>query len=89
MAVARGTTNHDFTWLVCMEFGFEPHGEALRHNLPGVYADNKEYDTLEQLKFVIRDAWNRIEQGAKRHFIESMSARIFGIISKKGRQIKY
>lgn len=54
-----------------------------------IYANNKQYDNVEDLKAAIVAAWNSIEQNVINNLVNSMSPRIFDVITVKGKQINY
>lgn len=54
-----------------------------------VYAENKHYDTVEQLKEAIESAWLGVESHILGNFIESMKRRVFQLIGRSGRLTNY
>lgn len=54
-----------------------------------VYANNKQYATVQALKSAIIDAWESIEQTIYSNLINSMPSRIFELIQKKGTATHY
>lgn len=54
-----------------------------------VYANNKQYDSVEALKNAISEEWNKIEPNLLQTLTESMNSRIFDLIKNKGKQVNY
>lgn len=54
-----------------------------------VYAGNRVFNTLAELKNEIIKEWRNIPQTVRQNLVNSMNSRIFDLISKKGRQTKY
>lgn len=54
-----------------------------------IYANNKQYENVASLKTAIIKAWNEIEQETVDNLVNSMSKRIFDVISVKGKTIGY
>lgn len=54
-----------------------------------VYAENKHYDTVEQLKKAIKSAWLGVESLILGNLIESMRRRVFQLIGRSGRLTDY
>jgi hypothetical protein len=54
-----------------------------------VYADGKQYNTLDELKNSIFDAWNQVESDTLHSLVDSMPSRIYELTSKQGLKIDY
>jgi len=54
-----------------------------------VYADNRQYQTVEELKTAIMGAWNRLPQETVNRLVESMRDRIFEVIQRSGKVTHY
>jgi transposase len=54
-----------------------------------IYADNRQYDTVQELRAAIVHTWNQIEPNTIRSLIESMISRIFELIRKNGGPTHY
>ena len=54
-----------------------------------VYADNRQYQTVEELKTAIIRAWNRLPQETVNRLVESMRDRIFEVIQRSGKVTHY
>lgn len=54
-----------------------------------VYANNRQYETVEQLKVAINAAWQQIEVQVLQNLVQSMSNRIFEVINKNGNATNY
>lgn len=54
-----------------------------------IYANNKQYDRVEELEESILACWNNLEQSVIDNLISSMENRIYSIISNKGNKIQY
>jgi len=54
-----------------------------------VYKDNRQYQTVTELKCAILDAWHSISQETIDNLINSMPNRIFDIITNRGGHINY
>ena len=47
-----------------------------------VYADNRQYQTVVELKTAIMGAWNRLPQETVNRLVESMRDRIFEVVQR-------
>lgn len=54
-----------------------------------MYANNRQYRTIAELKNGILEAWNTLDAELINRTVESMTNRIFDVIQKKGRSINY
>jgi hypothetical protein len=54
-----------------------------------IYAENKQYQTVEQLKQAILKAWRRLTVQTLRNHVESMPNRIFQVINRNGAATDY
>lgn len=54
-----------------------------------VYAENKQYDTVDQLRVAIGSAWLDVEPKILQNLIESMKRRLFQLIGRAGRLTDY
>jgi transposase len=54
-----------------------------------VYAENRHFDSIEELKVAIIKAWNEITPSTRKKLIDSMPNRIFELIKNKGGSTKY
>lgn len=54
-----------------------------------IYANNRQYDSVEQLQESILSCWNNLEQSIIDNLIESMQNRIYSVIANKGNKIQY
>lgn len=54
-----------------------------------IYKDNRQYQTVNELKCAILDAWQSISQETIDNLINSMPNRIFDIITNRGGYINY
>jgi hypothetical protein len=54
-----------------------------------VYADGKQYNSKEELKHAIRREWQKISPHVLKNLVESMTKRIYQLISLQGRKTKY
>lgn len=54
-----------------------------------VYANGKQYQSIDALKAAIKQAWKTIELTSLRRLVDSMPERIFQLISNKGSCISY
>nr|CAD2203391.1 unnamed protein product [Meloidogyne enterolobii] len=54
-----------------------------------IYADNRQYETVSELKIAIESAWNRINEQTLKNLINSMPKRINLLIKSGGNPIKY
>jgi transposase len=60
-------------------------GILVRH----VYADGKQYNSQQELKTAIIEAWNQVTMEKLNHFVDSMPERIFNVIQHNGSSTKY
>lgn len=91
------TSNDTKTWLECNNVRYmqwpsvSPDmnpienlwGELVRR----VYANGKQYDTVEDLKTAIIENWEDIDRSVLRNLTDSMPKRVFNLILKKGHTI--
>lgn len=49
-----------------------------------VYADNKQYETVELLRDAVKLAWSRLSQDHINALFNSLSERVFNVIYKQG-----
>jgi RNA:NAD 2'-phosphotransferase (TPT1/KptA family) len=49
-----------------------------------MYANNRQYHDVEELKVTIREAWHRIPEETIRTLVNSMKKRIFQVIERRG-----
>lgn len=54
-----------------------------------IYADNKQYVTVDELKVAILDAWRAIEPSIINNLINSMDNRVFQLINRSGKLTDY
>lgn len=54
-----------------------------------IYAQNKQYATVNELKNAITKAWDAIPQSIIKNYVVSMPNRIFDVITNKGSRINY
>lgn len=54
-----------------------------------IYANNKQYQTVNELKEAIQEAWDVIDPETIQNLIRSMPNRIFQVIERKGRATDY
>uniref|UniRef100_A0A914QHT3 Transposase n=1 Tax=Panagrolaimus davidi TaxID=227884 RepID=A0A914QHT3_9BILA len=54
-----------------------------------IYANNKQYDTKEELKQAILDAWDAIDVQVINNLVNNMQNRIFDVIQRNGKAIDY
>jgi transposase len=54
-----------------------------------VYANNRQYGTVNELKDAILEAWTGISDEIIQNLIRSMPTRIFGVIRRNGKVIDY
>lgn len=54
-----------------------------------VYSENRQYETVEQLKIGITQAWTEISDEIINNLVGSMRNRIFELVNKNGKQINY
>ncbi|KHJ97382.1 hypothetical protein OESDEN_02645 [Oesophagostomum dentatum] len=54
-----------------------------------VYANNKQYRTINELRFAVVQVWDAIEPGIMENLANSMPSRLIELISGRGRPIKY
>lgn len=54
-----------------------------------VYAENKQYDNVTELKSAILKEWENLEIDLIRNHITSMKKRVFEVIKKLGKAINY
>lgn len=54
-----------------------------------VYANNRQYGSVEELKEALLDAWDKIEPPIIQNLLASMPDRIFEVIHKQGSQTHY
>lgn len=54
-----------------------------------VYADNKQYGNVQELKRAVSSAWNEIQVSTCRSLVESMPNRLFELIENKGGPTHY
>jgi transposase len=59
------------------------------HLVRTIYAGNKQYQTVNQLRIAILDAWNRLGLRTLQNHIDSMSNRIFQVINRNGSATDY
>ena len=49
-----------------------------------IYAENKQYNTVQELKTAIVSAWSRIEKKCTDNLLSSINSRIFQVINRSG-----
>lgn len=54
-----------------------------------IYAEGRQYSTVNELKIAISDAWEEIEESIIKNLISSMPNRIFQTINRNGRVTDY
>ncbi|KHJ99215.1 hypothetical protein OESDEN_00802 [Oesophagostomum dentatum] len=54
-----------------------------------VYANNKQYRTINELRLAVMQAWGAIEPGMLENLVNSMPSRLFELISGRGGPINY
>lgn len=54
-----------------------------------IYAENKQYQRVSDLKAAVIEAWSSIGQDLRNNLIQSMPNRIFELIQKKGGPTHY
>ena len=54
-----------------------------------VYAEGRQYQTVEQLKSSIKDNWEKIEPCYLQKLVDSMPTRLRDVLLSKGRMTKY
>ncbi len=59
------------------------------HMAREVYKDGKQYDTVEDLRFAVKEVWNRMPQHYIQTLISSMEHRVKKVIEHKGEHIGY
>ena len=54
-----------------------------------VYANNRQFGSIDDLKQVISSEWHKIEPEIMQKLVESMPHRVFALIQAKGAAISY
>lgn len=54
-----------------------------------IYDGNRQYDTVENLKTAIKDAWSRITSDTINNLCQSLNTRIFQVINRSGSMTDY
>jgi transposase len=54
-----------------------------------IYAENKQYRTIDELKIAIRTAWDQLSLQTLRNHVDSMPNRIFQVINRNGESTDY
>ena len=54
-----------------------------------IYADGKQYQSVEELKRSIIEGWHKIELSVIQKLIDSMPMRLRDVLLQKGRMTKY
>lgn len=54
-----------------------------------IYANNKQYGSIQELKQAILDAWDTVEVHVINNLVNSMPNRIFDVIQRNGKAIDY
>ena len=54
-----------------------------------IYANNRQYQTVQELKNALQQAWNNIDNQTIQNLVQSMPNRIFQVIERRGGVIDY
>ena len=54
-----------------------------------IYAEGKQYATVDEPKTAISDAWGNVEKSVLQHLVNSMGNRIFQVINRNGKVTDY
>ena len=49
-----------------------------------LYAENRQFETVQDLRVAVQEAWNHVAGETREKLVESMPNRIFELISRKG-----
>jgi len=78
----------DLDWPACSP-DLNPMENIWGHLVRAIYAGNKQYRTVEELKLAILAAWNKLDTQTLQNHANSMPDRIFQVIQNNGGATKY